>query len=195
MKEKNFWPLGIMSVLIGGMGIVVALVVFALKHSPKNDLVYFKSHNEVDLNFNAMFKTYENFKASYYFLVDLKPLTASSKTPILPYFSKGTHGDKQLQEKMLQNALILSKSNTLYIELQQIEPNLGLKELQVYLATYPSKAPPRLLSTVVCEHACKPLVGFDLLESDKLGRYKILFKLIFKNKEELILEQLALFKS
>ncbi len=109
MKEKNFWPLGIMSVLILGLGIVVFLVVFALKNSPKNDLVYFKGHNEVDLNFNAMLKTYENFKSNYRFLVGLNPLDKSSKTPILPYFSKGTHGDKKLQENLLKNALILEK--------------------------------------------------------------------------------------
>ncbi len=94
MKEKNFWPLGIMSVLIFGLGIVVFLVVFALKNSPKNDLVYFKGHNEVDLNFNDMLKTYENFKSNYRFSVGLKPLIKSPKTPILPYFLKARMGIK-----------------------------------------------------------------------------------------------------
>ncbi|GAA6792337.1 hypothetical protein BTM500_00540 [Helicobacter pylori] len=182
-----------MSVLILGLGIVVFLVVFALKNSPKNDLVYFKGHNEVDLNFNAMLKTYENFKSNYRFLVGLKPLTEGSKTPILPYFSKGTHGDKKLQENLLKNALILEKSNTLYAQLQPLKPALDSPNIQVYLAFYPSKSQPRLLGALDCRNTCEPL-KFDLLESDKMGRYKILFKFVFKNKEELVLEQLAFFK-
>ncbi|GAA7341873.1 hypothetical protein ID0616_16510 [Helicobacter pylori] len=89
--------------------------------------------------------------------------------------------------------MILEKSNTLYAQLQPLKPALDSPNIQVYLAFYPSPSQPRLLGTLDCEIACEPL-RFDLLESDKMGRYKILFKFVFKNKEELILEQLAFFK-
>lgn len=95
MKEKNFWFLGIMSVFIFGFGIVVFLVVFVLKNLFKNDLVYFKGYNEVDLNFNVMFKIYENFKFNYCFLVGLKFFIKSFKIFILFYFFKGMYGDKK----------------------------------------------------------------------------------------------------
>lgn len=38
-----------------------------------------------------------------------------------------------------------------------------------------------------CKIVCE-FLKFDLLEGDKVGRYKIFFKFVFKNKEELILE-------
>ncbi|EQD89439.1 hypothetical protein HPSA50_1765 [Helicobacter pylori SouthAfrica50] len=87
----------------------------------------------------------------------------------------------------------MEKSNTLYAQLQPLKSDLNAPKIQVYLAFYPSQSKPRLLGTLDCKNACEPL-KFDLLESDKMGRYKILFKFIFENKEELILEQLAFLK-
>ncbi|WP_104747748.1 hypothetical protein [Helicobacter cetorum] len=193
--NRNFWPLGILSVLLFGMGIVVALVVFALKNSPKNDMVYFANHNDVDLGFNHMLKAYEQFQKDYDFVVDIKPIDSSAKKPIFPYYSLGTHGNKKTQQKLLQDSLELRANNTLYIEMQKKNPNVPLIKTEVYLMPYPSKESPRFLGEVYCDNACEPL-DFSLEDDEKKGRYKLLFKFCWQTQKEnsLVLEQWAYYR-
>ncbi|WP_104713021.1 hypothetical protein [Helicobacter cetorum] len=194
-QSKNFWPLGILSVLVGGMGIVVALVIFALKNSPKNDMVYFANHNDVDLSFNHMLKAYKQFQKDYRLLVEMSPIDSLAKTPIFPYYSLGTHGNKKTQEKLLADSLELKTNNILYLKLEKQGQNTPLIKTEVYLMPYPSKESPRLLGEFYCDGICEPL-SFDLQDDEQKGRYKLLFKLTWQHPEDesLVLEQRAYYR-
>lgn len=82
-KEKNYWPLGILSVLFIGLSLVIALVVVAIKYTPQSDTSYLHQHTYTDSHINAMLKNYHAFLQDYNVKISNKD---QQLTPAFPYY-------------------------------------------------------------------------------------------------------------
>ncbi|WP_104732055.1 hypothetical protein [Helicobacter salomonis] len=119
-KEKNYWPLGILAVLLLGVFLVSALVVVAIKNSPKDDNSYLEKHTFTDAHINTMIANYRTFLQSYHLIL----LTQDqSLTPLFPYY-------------LNQNTPILwlkLQDNRVRIVIEKLQPEATPLDLSVLL--------------------------------------------------------------
>ncbi|CCM12271.1 hypothetical protein [Helicobacter heilmannii] len=82
-EEKNYWPLGILSILLIGLSLVVALVIVAIKYTPQSDNSYLHQHTYTDSHINGMLSTYNAFRQTY----SLELVNGNQKVePLFPFY-------------------------------------------------------------------------------------------------------------
>ncbi|BDQ29354.1 hypothetical protein [Helicobacter ailurogastricus] len=168
-KEKNYWPLGILSILFIGLGLVVALVVVAIKYTPQSDNSYLHQHTYTDSHINGMLAAYNAFKQAYGLelvsggqkLEPLFPFYLNQNTPLLWLSNRGNHLGLQVRYKD-------PKAPTLIFSVSVLR----------------SKQKPLTLDNILCETQEKgstcQLPPFNL---PLKGRYQIMVKINFKGEE------------
>ncbi|CAM2795847.1 hypothetical protein [Helicobacter felis] len=174
-KEKNYWPLGILSVLLLGVLLVSALVVVAIKYTPKNDNSYLTQHTYTDAHINTMIAHYHTFLQNY-------NLTLQSDNqnlnPPFPYYLNPSTPLLHLHLKNNQMQLVFTR-------LQKVTPPLNVSVILVDMAkAHPFEKPKCMedIKAIVCT-----LNPFNL---SREGNYKILIKVGF-NKSYIPLIQPA----
>ncbi|WP_221279130.1 hypothetical protein [Helicobacter gastrocanis] len=168
-KEKNYWPLGILSILFIGLGLVVALVVVAIKYTPQNDNSYLHQHTYTDSHINGMLSTYSAFRQAY----SLELVNGNQKLePLFPFYIN-------------QNTPLLwlsNQHNNLSLQVQHKDPKAPTLSFSVSVLR--TKQKPLILGNIACETQEKEricqLPPFNLPFK---GRYQVMVKINFKGKE------------
>ncbi|WP_104749093.1 hypothetical protein [Helicobacter cynogastricus] len=163
-KEKNYWPLGILSVLLLGVLLVSALVVVAIKYTPKSDNSYLSQHTYTDAHINTMIAHYRAFLQNYNLTLQS---TDQSLTPPFPYYLNSS-------TPLLHLHLRANKMRLVFAKLQETTPPLNVSVILVDMAKARPLEQPKCLEDpkeIVCT-----LNPFNL---PREGNYKILVRVGF----------------
>ncbi|GMB95985.1 hypothetical protein [Helicobacter sp. NHP22-001] len=168
-EEKNYWPLGILSILLIGLSLVVALVVVAIKYTPQSDNSYLHQHTYTDSHINGMLSTYNAFRQAY----SLELVNGNQKLePLFPFYIN-------------QNTPLLwlsNRHNNLSLQVQRKDPKALVPTFSV--AVLRTKQKTLDLGKVPCstqekESTCL-LPPFNL---PLKGHYQIMLKVDFEGEE------------
>lgn len=110
MKEKNYWPLAIICVLLFGVFMVSVSVTIALKNPVQDEYTYLSTKRDVDERINDIIKEQNIFLASYkpsfFFIEPVKDLVTprehSLDNFVFPYMTKPYRPSKDKKEKVLK---------------------------------------------------------------------------------------------
>ncbi|CRF47684.1 hypothetical protein [Helicobacter heilmannii] len=168
-KEKNYWPLGILSILLIGLSLVVALVVVAIKYTPQSDNSYLHQHTYTDSHINGMLSTYNAFRQIY----GLEIVSANQKLePLFPFY-------------LNQNTPLLwlaNRHNNLSLQVRHKDPTAPAPTVSVSVLRTKQKT--LELGNIACttqkkESTCL-LPPFNL---PLKGHYQIMLKVNFQGTE------------
>ncbi len=162
--QKTWWPYGILSVIVFGVVLLVALVYISLHQVNLNDNAYMQGYSDVEKNIDILLPLTQEFLRDYDIkaFIDSKPLNFIS-----PYSKKSNPKER----------LILNLNLDHHISINFIPKNtrFKLKDYEIYTSRYYDKE--------YKNH-------YDLLDKkgfrfNKEGRYKIILKIILtlNNKE------------
>ncbi|WP_104629401.1 hypothetical protein [Helicobacter bizzozeronii] len=164
-KEKNYWPLGILSVLLIGLSLVVALVVVAIKYTPQSDTTYLHQHTYTDSHINTMLQSYHAFLQDY----GVKIGNADQQLiPTFPYY-------------LNQNTPLLwltLEDNRIDLWVQKRQKDMVFPEFSVTLLR--PKTPPKALQ-LNCKQTNQQLTCHLPVFSVPEGRYQFLISVKFKD--------------
>ncbi|WP_121021374.1 hypothetical protein [Helicobacter vulpis] len=167
-REKNYWPLGILAILLLGVVLVSALVVVAIKNTPQDDNSYLEKHTFTDAHINTMLAHYRAFLENY----DLVLLNQDqSLTPLFPYYVNQNTPTLRLKLRHNQVRIVIEK-------LQPKAPPLELSVLLIRGRDHlqPFREPECVENTK--QIACT-LHPFNLPSE---GHYKILIRVHFQGE-------------
>ncbi|WP_104752062.1 hypothetical protein [Helicobacter baculiformis] len=165
-KEKNYWPIGILAVLLLGVVLVGALVIVAIRYTPKNDDSYLTQHTYTDAHINTMLAHYRLFLQNYHLVLVSQN---QSLTPPFPYY-------------LNQNTPMLwlkLQDNQVRILIKKLRPEAAPLELSVLLVKGKETSQP--FSKPQCAESPKQ-IACDLhpFNLPAEGNYKLLIRVDFK---------------
>ncbi|PAF46382.1 hypothetical protein BKH46_07900 [Helicobacter sp. 12S02634-8] len=131
-KSRNYWPLGILCVIIVGIVMLVLLVRLSILDPVIDDGAYFEKYSRVDADINTIIKDTKGFEGHYalYLGANAIPPKDISSQPLSPYFIKG-HRDKLKQAPKIE--LFTDTPNHIYLNIIAKDPNTSIAELKITL--------------------------------------------------------------
>lgn len=180
-KKRNFWPIGILVIIVIGVLLLVWLVMLSIKDPVFDDEAYFQSYENVEKNINNILKDTEAFNKEYtiYVAANTKPTEDKSNIPLSHYVIKG-HRDKE--KSLPKTDLYTDKSNQIYIHVFSHQTQSNDLKIHLYLKRYYKENERIDLGQIECkinsDCMSKP---FDIKVD---GRWKLILKIDYKDHEK-----------
>lgn len=93
MKEKNYWTLGIIAILISGVFIVSLSIFIALKNPVQNDNIFFAKKNIIDEHINQIIQEQKEFTSLYTPQISLDNLSGQNLSHFIFPYNTPAHRD------------------------------------------------------------------------------------------------------
>ncbi|PAF52310.1 hypothetical protein [Helicobacter sp. 13S00477-4] len=175
-KSRNFWPYGILAVIVIGVILLVWLVKLSVQSPVIDDNAYFEKYDEVDKNINSFMKDTKIFLNDYsvYIGANQTPPEDSIHEPLAPYFIKG-HRDKLKEAPKVE--LFTNSPNQIYVLLvpKKISSDLSGIKINLFMVRYHMKKEHLNFNDLHCDsHNLCRTPEFDL---DMDGRWKAILQI------------------
>lgn len=176
-KNRNFWPIGILAIILIGVVLLVDLVRWSIKSPTIEDNAYFEKYSDVEKNINPILKDTKIFETHFTIFINAntKPLQETIEIPLSPYFVKG-HRDKNKTERKAE--LFTNIPNKIYAHIIAKTPDLSVKDIKInlYLQRYHLKDVSLSLGEMLCEGSECASKDFDI---DVNGRWKVILEITY----------------
>ncbi|RDU60293.1 hypothetical protein [Helicobacter marmotae] len=177
MKEKNYWPLAIIGVLLFGVFMVSVSITIALKNPVQDEDTYLSSKRDVDERINEIIKDQHHFLHMYkptFSFLDSQGYAITLNDFHFPYITKPKRNKKEQQS----SKEYLPNQGQLYIELAPLtqESNIPLS-MRLFLASF-HKAN-ALEDLGILTESTKPFVYISDLLSLPFGRWKFILEVTY----------------
>lgn len=122
-KQRNFWPYGILLVILLGVVLISVSIRISVKNPVVDDVPFFIKHNDMDLVINDLLESSKALQNKFDFFIEANVVPANSDDlrPYSPYM-RPPHRDKSTQRT---SAILHTKTlNTLFLRVSSKNPNL-----------------------------------------------------------------------
>ncbi|PAF49558.1 hypothetical protein BKH41_02525 [Helicobacter sp. 12S02232-10] len=182
-KNRNFWPLGILSIIIIGIILLFLLVKLSMMNPIIDDNAYFEKYSEVDKDINKIIKNTEEFENYYtlYIGANQKPLKNSLSRPLSPYFVKG-HRDKLKEEPKIE--LFTNAPNYIYVTIvpKTLSSPISDLNIKLFMTRYHMNTEHLDLGSLQC--STEDFCSSPKFELNIKGRWKAILQVEYTQNNE-----------
>ncbi|PAF44833.1 hypothetical protein [Helicobacter sp. 11S02596-1] len=180
-KNRNFWPLGILSVIVIGIVLLVLLVRLSVVHPIIDDGAYFEKYSDVDKDINRIIKDTKAFENDYalYIGANQKPPQEAIYRPLSPYFVKG-HRDKLKEQPKVE--LFTDAPNRIDVAMipKVSDPLITDVSIRLFMVRYHSKTERLDLGNLECSSGTCLSPEFSI---DMAGRWKAILQVTYTQNQ------------
>ncbi len=167
--RRNYWPLGILVVLLIGLVLIIALVVVAIRYAPQSDTSYLHQHTYTDSHINDMLAQYQAFSKIYALSLSSGKQNLEPTFPF--YFNPNT-------------PLLWLTSNNNQLTLIVHKNNKEAPSLRFTITALRPRQKPILIGELACkQEGEEELCSTPLFNLPLKGNYKLLLKAVFQGAD------------
>lgn len=100
-KEKNYWPHGIVAILMGVVVLIIYTINFATNAKVQDEIAFFQDHHAVDLNINEIQIAQAEFEKKYSFMPLTQKLEMGENTLRFKVLNNDSEAVSQIGAKIL----------------------------------------------------------------------------------------------
>ena len=127
MQEKNYWPLGIIGVLLFGVFMVSVSITIALKNPIQDESTYFDTKRNVDERINEIITHQNLFNSLFSYTISLNANTAKKLDFVFPYYAPSHRPDIKRGE------IIKIPADNVRLTFKLDKPTTQLKSITLFL--------------------------------------------------------------
>ncbi|WP_104743724.1 hypothetical protein [Helicobacter cinaedi] len=127
MQEKNYWPLGIIGVLLFGVFMVSVSITIALKNPIQDESTYFDTKRNVDERINEIITHQNLFNSLFSYTISLNANTAKKLDFVFPYYAPSHRPDIKRGE------IIKIPADNVRLTFKLDKPTTQLKNITLFL--------------------------------------------------------------
>lgn len=171
MQEKNYWPLGIIGVLLFGVFMVSVSITIALKNPIQDENTYFDTKRNVDERINEIIANQNLFNSLFSYTIWLDTDTAKKLDFVFPYYAPSHRPDIKRGE------IPRIPADNVYLTFKLDKPTTYLKSITLFLDS-PIQAG-RLLNLGELNTSDSHIFVSQELNNLPNGRWKFILELSF----------------
>lgn len=127
MQEKNYWPLGIIGVLLFGVFMVSVSITIALKNPIQDESTYFDTKRNVDERINEIIANQNLFNNLFSYTISLNANTAKKLDFVFPYYAPSHRPDIKRGE------IVEIPADNVCLTFKLDKPTTQLKSITLFL--------------------------------------------------------------
>ena len=127
MQEKNYWPLGIIGVLLFGVFMVSVSITIALKNPIQDESTYFDTKRNVDERINEIITHQNLFNSLFSYTISLNANTTHEMKFVFPYYTPSHRPDIKKGE------IIKIPADNVRLTFKLDKPTTQLKNITLFL--------------------------------------------------------------
>ncbi len=127
MQEKNYWPLGIIGVLLFGVFMVSVSITIALKNPIQDESTYFDTKRNVDERINEIIANQNLFNSLFSYTISLNANTAKKLDFVFPYYAPSHRPDIKRGE------IVTIPADNVRLTFKLDKPTTQLKSITLFL--------------------------------------------------------------
>ena len=127
MQEKNYWPLGIIGVLLFGVFMVSVSITIALKNPIQDESTYFDTKRNVDERINEIIANQNLFNNLFSYTISLNANTAKKLDFVFPYYAPSHRPDIKRGE------IVTIPADNVRLTFKLDKPMTQLKSIALFL--------------------------------------------------------------
>ena len=127
MQEKNYWPLGIIGVLLFGVFMVSVSITIALKNPIQDESTYFDTKRNVDERINEIIANQNLFNSLFSYTISLNANTTHEMKFVFPYYTPSHRPDIKKGE------IVKIPADNVRLTFKLDKPTTQLKNITLFL--------------------------------------------------------------
>ena len=127
MQEKNYWPLGIIGVLLFGVFMVSVSITIALKNPIQDESTYFDTKRNVDERINEIIANQNLFNSLFSYTISLNADTTHEMKFVFPYYTPSHRPDIKKGE------IVKIPADNVRLTFKLDKPTTQLKSIALFL--------------------------------------------------------------
>lgn len=127
MQEKNYWPLGIIGVLLFGVFMVSVSITIALKNPIQDESTYFDTKRNVDERINEIIANQNLFNSLFSYIISLNADTTHEMKFVFPYYTPSHRPDIKKGE------IVKIPADNVRLTFKLDKPTTQLKNITLFL--------------------------------------------------------------
>lgn len=127
MQEKNYWPLGIIGVLLFGVFMVSVSITIALKNPIQDESTYFDTKRNVDERINEIIANQNLFNSLFSYTISLNADTTHEMKFVFPYYTPSHRPDIKKGE------IVKIPADNVRLTFKLDKPTTQLKNITLFL--------------------------------------------------------------
>ena len=127
MQENNYWPLGIIGVLLFGVFMVSVSITIALKNPIQDESTYFDTKRNVDERINEIIANQNLFNSLFSYTISLNADTTHEMKFVFPYYTPSHRPDIKKGE------IIKIPADNVRLTFKLDKPTTQLKSIALFL--------------------------------------------------------------
>ncbi|BDB67425.1 hypothetical protein Hc94105_1648 [Helicobacter cinaedi] len=127
MQEKNYWPLGIIGVLLFGVFMVSVSITIALKNPIQDESTYFDTKRNVDERINEIITHQNLFNSLFSYTISLNADTTHEMKFVFPYYTPSHRPDIKKGE------IVKIPADNVRLTFKLDKPTTQLKNITLFL--------------------------------------------------------------
>ena len=127
MQEKNYWPLGIIGVLLFGVFMVSVSITIALKNPIQDESTYFDTKRNVNERINEIIANQNLFNSLFSYTISLNADTTHEMKFVFPYYTPSHRPDIKKGE------IVKIPADNVRLTFKLDKPTTQLKSITLFL--------------------------------------------------------------
>lgn len=187
MKEKNYWTLGIIAILISGVFIVSLSIFIALKNPVQNENIFFAKKNIIDEYINQIIQEQNEFTSLYAPEISLDNPSGQNLSHFIFPYNTPAHRDPSVL-KTTPPTPIFPYDNQLTITITD-KPHVSLSAIDLFLDSLHKEGELKHIGTLLLASTSE---SKKLYTSEKFnlpeGRWKLILEITYQQNKKAYFE-------